>query len=240
LISASLGRGLPAAFVAGALLAAPCAASEDSLTGPPPDRLSPSPCEWTVSMWTGLGSASDSDLRTRQAGTAVVGSATDFGAFIFLGARIEAYPRTGGSLGRHLGVAVEINGLAGEADIETQPGLRAEEVALTAGVITPSVVFRLPGKLWEGYVGAGATVVWESRLTDASGFFIKNNDTDYEAPLGLALYAGLRRTYLRTWFLQIEARHQRGRSNFDLESPHTTIDIDWRLTQLVVGSGYRF
>lgn len=227
----------PAVVLAGALAGASLAHAGGE---PQRARPTPAPHEWIISMWAGLAGADSSESTSRQVGVAATGSSGDFGAFILLGARAELFPSTAGSTARHFGLGIEINGLAGEADMETQPGFGVEEVTLTAAVVTPSLMLRLPGRSWEGYGGVGATVLWASRLSDVGGVFFSDDDTDVEAPLGLALFAGVRRTYAGGWFIMLEARHHAGENDFTLREPLTEVHLDWRTTQFAVGSGFRF
>jgi opacity protein-like surface antigen len=191
-------------------------------------------------MWGGLGAAPSSEASVRPAGAPLADGDADFGALILLGVRIEAYPGGRGPGAGRVGVAVEVAGLAGEADVRTQPGLPREEVTLTAGVVTPSLLLRASGRAWQLHVGAGPTILWGSRLSGAGGFTFDDDDTDVEAPLGLAVIAGVQRVHPGRWFLLIEGRYQAGRNDFELRAPRTEVGVDWRTFQVAFGSGYRF
>jgi len=211
------------------------AEGEPASSGPRPAP----PYGWTISMWAGAGGADSSDATVRQAGNPLAGSATGFGAFLTLGLRAELYPDLAGRVAEHFGFALEIAGLAGEADIATTPGFPPEQVSIVSGIITPSLVVRFPGRTWEGYAGAGLTLLMGTRLSGIGGGLHEGDDTDMEAPLGLSVYGGARRSYPAGWFFQIEARYQAGHNDFDLSVPLTRIELDLKTTQFVIGTGYR-
>jgi len=197
--------------------------------------------EWTLSMAAGAAGADDSSAVVQPAGGGPAGESSDFSAFILLGIRGEAFPRASGAGSRHFGLGLELMGLAGEADIETTPGAGVEEVTLVAGVITPSLIFRFGGRSCEAYVGAGPTLVWGTRLSDVAGTLLSDDDVDIEAPLGIAAFAGVRWTPASArWFLLFEGRYQSGENDFTLSNAAAEIHLDWRTTQFLIGSGYRF
>lgn len=238
MIAPSRRRRWRAPLTAAILSAATIGAGATPAAGPRPSP--PAPRERLVSFWGSIAGAGGSDASVRQAGALTTGRASDFGPFLLLGGRVELYPSVGSSVSRHFGFGVELEGFAGEADVETQPGLPAEEIALTGGVVTPSFVARILRRSWEGYGGIGATLLWVTRVGGATGFSAGNDDTDAEAPLGLSLYAGVRRVYPGRWFFMVEARHRTGKNNFEHAAPPTKIDLDWRMAGIAIGTGYAF
>jgi len=240
-----LTRSVPflsrAGFVTTGLLASVLAVVPPAIAAEPDRGPAPAPPrERVFSMWGAVAGAGASSASVMQSGLSSAGEAADFGAFLMAGVRLEFYPSVANPVSRHFGFAVDLEGFAGESDIETRPGLPAEEVALTGGILTPSFVARLQGRSWEAYAGVGATLLWVTRISNVSGFGSHTEDTDGETPLGLALFAGVRRIYPGKWFFMIEARHTTGKNDFSFDPPATGIELDWRMTGLAAGAGYKF
>ncbi len=238
---ANPARRLPAAALTALLAVTAIPALERSRLHPPPTGLRPTPRERIVSVWAGLAGAGASGAEVTHAGGSSSGSAADFGTFVLLGARIEYFPSISDRLGKHFGFGVDVTAMAGEADMEIRGSLPAEEVSLGAAVIAPSLVVRLPGRTrWEGYVGLGITLVWGAVLSDVGVTGYDDEAGDTEVVTGPSLYAGLRRSGSAGWFFMMEGRYQAGENDFELRDSLTRVHLDWRTTQIVFGSGYRF
>lgn len=235
-------RRLPAAAVSAMLAVSALPALEGSGPHPPPTRFRPTPHERVVSVWAGVAGADASSAEVTHVGVPATESATDFGTFILLGARVEYFPSISGRLSKHFGFGVDVTAMAGEADVEIRPALPAEEVSLGAAVIAPSLVVRFPGRTkWEGYVGLGLALVWGAVLSNVSvtGYY-DDEAGDTKFATGPSLYAGLRRDSSVGWFFMMEGRYQVGENDFELRDSLTRVHLDWRTAQIVFGSGYRF
>jgi hypothetical protein len=205
-----------------------------------PDPAPAAPRERFFSMWVSVDAANASDATVHQTGIGTPGGSGDVGPFVLLGGRFELYPSVANRWSRHFGFGIELEGFAGEADVETHPGLPAEQVNLTGAVVAPSFIARVISRSWEGYGGVGTSLLWVTRLSGATGFSMGNDDTDAQAPLGLSAFAGVRRLYPGRWFFTAEVRHRTGDNRFHLTAPDTRIDLDWRMSGIAVGTGYWF
>jgi hypothetical protein len=210
---------------------------------PPRDspQYDPSPDLWLISVWLGFGGAERSDASVDIAGAPASVPVTDFGTLFLAGVRGEFYANPAGPVARHFGFAIEFNGMFGEFEIETTPGAPSDGVTFISGIATPGFVIRFPGKRWEGYLGAGPTVIWWSYVDSVDlAATADDYDSDFEIPLGLSAFAGLRHTYSREWMFMMEAKYQTGENDFELGQPRTEIDVDWRTTQFVIGFTYKY
>lgn len=238
---ANPARRLPAAALSVLLAVSAIPALERSEPHPPSTGLRPTPRERVVSVWAGLAETGASSAEVTHAGGSAIGSAADLGTFVLLGGRLEYFPSVSGRLSKHFGFGVDVTAMAGEADMEIRRTLPAEEVSLGAAVIAPSLVVRLPGRTrWEGYVGLGFTLIWGAVLSDVGVTGYDDEAGDTEIALGPSLYAGLRRSGSAGWFFMMEGRYQGGENDFELRDSLSKVHLEWRTTQIVFGSGYRF
>lgn len=215
-------------------------AAEGSYPGP--SGNDPTPDLWLISTWLGFGGAENSDALVRFTGIpSGTSSESDFSTMFLVGVRGEFYSNAAGRVARHFGFAIEFNGMFGEFEVETRPGSPSDGVTFVSGVAMPGFVIRFPGKRWEGYLGAGPTVMWWSYVDSVDlAATTDDYDSDFEIPLGLSAFAGLRHTYSREWLFMMETRYQTGENGFELGQPRTEIDIDWRTMQFVIGFTYKY
>ena len=188
-------------------------------------------------MWGGVGGRGGSEITTRVDGIPGSRGTDDVGPFLLLGARVEVFPAPASPVGRHFGFAFDLQAFGGETSVSLGTGPPREAYLSGAAVMAWGVV-RFQGRQWEAHLGAGTSLLWATRLGDIYG--VQEDDTDVEVPLGLSVMAGARWNHPNGWFLLLEIRQERGENTFEFERPRSVVDLDWRMNQFVIGTGYRF